>query len=242
MKPSDKKRQLVEELANLYKKLDIARLYGFPRQEDTQDWLAEVAAVLKNLDEGDYQEFVKLSKVITPTETNRETRKKVAYEIKALVTRKVAEYKRYDFSSLDKEKPGPVLKFGEPGKAGQPGGGGSIFIQAGTLNMSSGGKISADGGDYIAHQSKLNNFGTINLTVEETVNNILKLTNIINKSNLDDFQKRQLIKDFETIETQITSSTPDKTTLQKAWDAVQVASTIGGAAQLLGLIGQVVLP
>lgn len=243
MKPSDKKWQLVEELTNLCKKLDVARLYSFPRQEDTQEWLAEVAAVLKNLDEGDYQEFVKLSKVITPTEESRETRKKAAYEIKAFITRKVAEYKRYDFSSLDKEEPGgPVLKFGEPGRAGQPGGGGSILIQAETFNMSGGGRISADGGDYITHQSKLNNFGTINLTIEETVNNILKLTDIINKSNLDEAQKRQIIKDFRIIKTQITTSTPDKSILQKAWGAVQAASTIGGAAQLLGLIGQVVLP
>lgn len=68
------------------------------------------------------------------------------------------------------------------------------------------------------------------------------MTDIINKSNLDDVQKRQMIKDFETIRNQITSPTPDKSILQKAWNAVQTASTIGGAAQFLGLIGQVVLP
>lgn len=151
MKPSNKKRQLVEELTNLSNKLDVARLYGFPRQEDTQTWLADVAAVLKNLDEGDYQEFVKLSKVITPTEESRETRKKAAYEIKSFIARKVAEYKRYDFSSLDNKE--PSLKFGQPGRAGQPGDGGSIFIQAGTLSMSGGGRISADGGDYITNQN-----------------------------------------------------------------------------------------
>lgn len=242
MKPSQRKQKLVEELACLYEKLDVRRLYGFPNQRDTQQWLADVASVLKNLDENDYQELVRLGKTVGLSGF-REERKKAAQEINQFLGRKVAEYKRYDFSSLDKEEPrGPVLKFGEPGRAGQPGGGGSILIQAETFNMSGDGRISADGGDYITHQSKLNNFGTINLTIEETVNNILKLTDIINKSNLDEAQKRQIIKDFRIIKTQITTSTPDKSILQKAWNAVQAASTIGGAVQLLGLIGQVVLP
>ena len=108
--------------------------------------------------------------------------------------------------------------------------------------MAGGGKISADGGDYIVHQNELNNFGTINQTLADTINNITKLTNTVNQSDLEEIEKRQLIGDIETIKAQIIKPKPDKTILQKAWDAVQIASTIGGAAQLLGLIGQVVLP
>lgn len=152
MKPSEKKRKLVGELVKLFEKLDVVQLYHLPRQDATQNWLADTAAVLKNLDEGDYQEFVQLSKVITPTEGNREIRKKAAYEIKALVTRKVAEYKRYDFSSLDKKEPESILKFGEPGKAGQPGGGGTVFMQ-GNINIADTGRVSADGGNYVGQKN-----------------------------------------------------------------------------------------
>lgn len=145
---------------------------------------------------------------------------------------------------MDSEKVTPKLTFGEPGKAGQPGSGGSIFIQAGTLNMNGGGRISADGGDYIIHQKGLNNIAILNQAITKTINNISELTRIINQSNLDETKKTQLVKDAETIRTQITSptQTQDKSILQKAWSGVQAASTIGGAAQLLGLIGQVVLP
>lgn len=51
MKPSERKQKLVAELTSLYEKLNVGRLYGFPNQRDTQQWLAEVASVLKNLDE-----------------------------------------------------------------------------------------------------------------------------------------------------------------------------------------------
>ena len=241
MKPSERKLQLVEELASLCEKLDVTRLYGFPRQKDTQEWLANVASVLKNLDDSDYQEIVRLSKTITPTE-NRIQRKSAAYEIFNFLTRKVAEWKRYDFSSLDNDKSTPKLAFGEPGRAGQPGGGGSIFIQAENFTMNGGGRISADGGDYVIRQNELNNFGTINQTVTETINNITKLTHVVSQSELGETEKRQLIGDIETIKAQIIKPAPDKSILQKVWNSVQIASTIGGAAQLLGLIGQVVLP
>ncbi len=238
MKPSERKQKLVEELASLYGKLDVGRLYGFPNQKDTQQWLADVASVLKNLDESDYRELVRLSKTVGLS-GSREERKKAAQEINQFLGRKVTEWRRYDFSSLDIT---PKLTFGEPGRVGQPGGGGSIFIQAENFTMAGGGRISADGGDYIVHQNELNNFGTINRAVAETINNITKLTQAISQSDLGETEKRQLIGDTETIKAQIIKPNPDKTILQKTWDAVQVASTIGGAAQLLGLIGQVVLP
>ncbi|MBU0569890.1 hypothetical protein KKB40_03855 [Patescibacteria group bacterium] len=240
MKPSERKQKLVVELTSLYEKLDVGRLYGFPNQKDTQQWLADVASVLKNLDESDYQEIVRLSKTVGLSQS-REERKKAAQEINQFLSRKVAEWQRYDFSGLDNEKNPPKLLFGEPGKLGQPGGGGSIFIQAENFTMNGGGRITADGGDYIVHQNELNNYGTINQTIAETINNITKLTHAVGQSTLDETEKRQLIGDIETIKAQIFKPKPDKTILQRAWDAVQIASTIGGAAQLLGMIDIVVL-
>jgi len=101
MKPSEEKQKLVEELASLYEKLDIGRLYGFPSQKDTQQWLAEVVSVLKNLGvESDYQEFVRLSKTVGLSGF-REERKNAAREINQFLGRKVAEWRRHDFCSLD---------------------------------------------------------------------------------------------------------------------------------------------
>jgi hypothetical protein len=155
MKPSERKRQLVEELSRLQGRISVEHLYGFPRQNDTQEWLADVASIFKNLDEGDYQEIVRLSKIITPTEI-RINRIKAAHEIYNFVRRKVAEYKRYDFdveeSSLPSSKTYPRLMFGEQGKNGQPGGGGTILINGQVINISNTAKISAAGGDSYTTQ------------------------------------------------------------------------------------------
>lgn len=104
MKSSEKKKKLIEELSRLFDVMDTTYLYTRPRQEPTKKWLADVASILKNLDEGDYREFVGFSRVILPTES-REDRKRAAQEIQSFMQRKVAEYKRYDFSDLDKRKP-----------------------------------------------------------------------------------------------------------------------------------------
>ncbi len=102
MKPSERKRKLVEELANLHEALNVQQLYCWPNHKTTKDWLANVAAVLKNLDETDYQDFIHLSKIVSTGE--REERKEAAHTIDNFVRRKVAEYKRYDFSDLDKQE------------------------------------------------------------------------------------------------------------------------------------------
>lgn len=141
---------------------------------------------------------------------------------------------------MQSSKTYPKLKFGEVGKPGQLGGGGSVFIQAENFTMNGSGRITADGGDYVIHQNELNNFGTINQTVAETINNITKLTYAVTQSKLSEEEKRQLIGDIETVKAQIIKPNPDKTILQKAWDAVQIASTIGGAAQLIGMIAPVI--
>jgi len=240
MKPSEKKEGLVKELDKLYKTLDVIQLYTKPRQKPTNDWLADTASVLKNLDEGDYQEFVRLSKTITPTE-QRENRKSAAYEIKAFVGRKVAEWKRYDFSGLDERKDTPRLSFGQAGKSGQAGSGGSIFIQAENLSIGGGGRISADGGDVIRSGERIN-FGTLNQQVAGTVNNISELTRVVSESSLDESEKRQLIGDIETVKAQIIKPKPDKKILQKAWGVAKGAATIGGAAQLVKMIREAILP
>ncbi len=93
----EKKKALVERLANYHKSLDVEQLYVSPDHKQSKDWLAGVAAVFKNLDEGDFKEFANhrqhLYKVILRT-----TRKHAAEQIDAFVRQKVAEYELYDFT------------------------------------------------------------------------------------------------------------------------------------------------
>ncbi len=103
-KKSEKKIQFVQELTNLFSSLDVKKLYEEPDHKVSKDWLADVAAILKNLDETDYREILRLSKTITPAEA-LEKRKSAAHEIDSFVRRKVAEYKRMDFSNLDDVQP-----------------------------------------------------------------------------------------------------------------------------------------
>ena len=113
MKPSEKKQQTVNELIQLCQDMDPDLLYCWPRRRIVRNWIAETASVLKNLDEGDSQKFVQLSGVISPTE-EREVRKKAAYEIDSFIRNKTAEYKKTDFSYMDKEvsnKPSTKKKF-----------------------------------------------------------------------------------------------------------------------------------
>lgn len=222
-----------------------------PHSDDVQDWIAKVNGILWDFDSPSSNEFqkkiswlVNMWSGIKAGTVNSDLSYDVGL-IKQFLRNKAEGMRREKEKMLSGDKsttPEPKLRFGEPGQAGHPGSGGSIFIQAENFTLAGGGKISADGGDYIVHQNELNNFGTINQTLADTINNITKLTNTVNQSDLEEIEKRQLIGDIETIKAQIIKPKPDKTILQKAWDAVQIASTIGGAAQLLGLIGQVVLP
>src|SRR5574341_903077 len=103
MKPSEIKQRLVVELTNLHKALNVEQTYREPEHKITKDWLAETSSVLKQLDESDYQELVRLSKTINPA-IYLPKRKEAAHEIDNFIRRKVAEWKRYDFSSLDKKE------------------------------------------------------------------------------------------------------------------------------------------
>lgn len=102
MKKSEEKKKLIEELASYYKKLNVEKLYIAPNDRTSKDWLAEVASILKNLDESDYQEFIRLRKSFYP-EVFSLTRQKAAHELEGFVRQKVAEYQRYDFTYLDKK-------------------------------------------------------------------------------------------------------------------------------------------
>ena len=104
MKQSERKQKLVEELTSLYGNITVQRLHDYPRQKDVQDWLAEIASIFKNLDEeSDYQEIIRLSKTITPTES-RINRIRAAHEIYNFVRRKVAEWRRRDFGEEKQAK------------------------------------------------------------------------------------------------------------------------------------------
>jgi len=96
MKPSEKKIKLVRKLTKLLESLNVVQLYHLPRQDATQNWLADTAAVLKSLRDPDYKEFVNLSKTISPTQS-RFKRKNAAYEINGFLRCKVAEWRvHYD--------------------------------------------------------------------------------------------------------------------------------------------------
>jgi len=101
--PSEIKRDLVEELACLHKALNIPRLYERPDHKETKDWLAEVSAVLKQLDESDYRQFTVLRDRIYPNVSPTE-RESTAHRIDAFIREKVAAFRQYDFSDLDSPK------------------------------------------------------------------------------------------------------------------------------------------
>lgn len=102
MKKSEEKRNLVQELISFFKALNVQKLYEAPDHKTSKDWLAEVAAILKNLDETDYKRFSDLRQHLYDS-IPLTTRKHAAEQIEGFIRQKVSEYKRYDFSYLDGE-------------------------------------------------------------------------------------------------------------------------------------------
>ncbi|PIY70389.1 hypothetical protein COY89_01390 [Candidatus Roizmanbacteria bacterium CG_4_10_14_0_8_um_filter_36_36] len=96
MKDFKQKKTLVKELEIYFKKLNVQRLYGFPNQKDTKDWLAEVASIFKHLSGSDYKEFQNYRQHLYGS-IPRETRKHVAEQIEGFTREKVAEWKRHNF-------------------------------------------------------------------------------------------------------------------------------------------------
>lgn len=103
MKKSEEKRKVVEELTELYKQLNVEQLYQLPDHRNSKAWLSEIAAILRNLDETDFQAFLNHRQHLYPS-IPVDTRKHAAEQIDGFVRQKVAEYKRYDFSYLDEKK------------------------------------------------------------------------------------------------------------------------------------------
>ena len=68
------------------------------------------------------------------------------------------------------------------------------------------------------------------------------MTQVVSESNIDESEKRQLTGDIETIKAQVIKPKPDKGILQKAWSVAEGATTIGGAAQLVKMIGETITP
>lgn len=100
MKKSDTKKALVQELMNYLKSLNVLKLYAEPDHKNSKNWLAEVASILKNLDENDFNAFMSLRQHLYLS-IPFSTRKHAAEQIDGFVRQKAAEYKRYDFSYLD---------------------------------------------------------------------------------------------------------------------------------------------
>lgn len=90
------KKKLVEELEGYFKKLDAQRLYCFPNQEDTKNWLAEVGSIFKGLSESDYRTFKSYRQHLYSS-IPRSVRKHAADQIDSFTREKVAEWKRHNF-------------------------------------------------------------------------------------------------------------------------------------------------
>lgn len=104
------KQQLVADLEKYFSALNVEELYQSPNHKVTKDWLAEVAAILKNLDEKDYQTFIDLRKHLYQ-DVHIATRRHAAEQIDAFVRQKLAEYKRYNFEESEKKLQEQVIQF-----------------------------------------------------------------------------------------------------------------------------------
>jgi hypothetical protein len=240
-----------DEFEKLLSDFNWGTLSSNPNSNEVQDWVAEVSGILWEFDSPSSTEFQEKIKnlvnmwggVQAGTLPNYDLNHDIN-DIRQLLRTKLVGMRREKEKILSGEKPQspkPKLEFGKPGQAGDAGGGGSIFIQTENLNIGGGGNISADGGNVI-HSGETINFGTLNQQTAGTVNNISKLTQVVGESELEESEKRQLIGDIETIKAQVIKPRPDKKILQKAWGATKGAATIGGAAQLVKMIGEAILP
>lgn len=80
------------------------------------------------------------------------------------------------------------------------------------------------------------NYGTITFDKRKEINNSLQeLVNLIQATgDVTEEEKADLVQNVRTLDAQIKKPTPDKTIVQRAWQSMQGAATISGAAQLIG--------
>lgn len=246
-----------DELKKLVSGFNWELLISNPNSDLVQDWVAEVNGLLWEFDgptSEDFQKKIGTLKnlwggVNAGTLPNYDLNHDIS-DIKQFLKSKLVGMRREKEKILSGEsvsdRKESLLKFGEPGKPGQPGGGGSVFIQAEHFNIAGGGKISADGGDYIStkgDKSPINvNYGTIKKPIAETMENIAKVMELVGKSQLKEDEKRQMIGNAEIVKASLIQPKPNKSILQQAWNGMQAAATIAGVTQLLQMIGTVVLP
>jgi len=247
------KPQHYDEMSELVSEFNWELLISNPNSDQVLDWVAEVNGLLWEFDGPSSEEFKKKidslknmwGGVNAGTLPNYNLSQDVS-DIKQFLKSKLVgmrrEKEKINSKSNTSSQEKPLFKLGEAGLPGQPGSGGSIFIHAENFNMNGNGRISADGGGYVVQENEVNNLGTINIEISEVVNNLTKLTELVSESDLDEEDKRQLIGDIETVKAQSIKPNPDKTILKRSWQAVEVASSIAGAAQLIGMIGSFVLP
>jgi len=109
------------------------------------------------------------------------------------------------------EKPLPSLKnypkltFGEAGRDGKAGGGGSVFIQAERFNMGGTGRISADGGDNIRQKDVTDSSiqtGNINISNSDIANSFNKIRRQIPK-NVDSSSRAKVTKLLNGLEDEL---------------------------------------
>ncbi len=100
MKKLEEKRKLAEDLGRYFKTLNLKKLYEEPNHKISKDWLAEVAAILKNLDETDFKAFLNLRQHLYQS-IPLAARRHAAEQIDGFTRQKVAEYKRYDFETQE---------------------------------------------------------------------------------------------------------------------------------------------
>lgn len=117
---------------------------------------------------------------------------------------------------LPSSKNYPKLTFGEAGKDGKAGGGGSIFIQAERFNMKGTGRISADGGDNINQKGITGSsiqIGDINISNSDINNSFNEIRKQIPK-NVDSSSQAKATELLNELENELKKDDkkPDKIT------------------------------
>jgi len=105
MKNLTEKEKIIQDLKNIYKKLDISYIYGHPRQENTRNWIATLSSVFKKIgDDASYEKLSKLSDDILNPSIARKVRRGAAYKLAGLLKIKITELEKDDSHNSVKKK------------------------------------------------------------------------------------------------------------------------------------------
>lgn len=103
-------KKMIADLTAYYKKLNVGEIVDFSDQKFAKEWLAEVAAIFKSVDETDFKTFSNLRQHVYPS-IDRGTRKHAVDQIAAFVAQKIAEYKRYPFEDTKQQEAKPPTSY-----------------------------------------------------------------------------------------------------------------------------------